>query len=145
MPSDIAAAFERAPLLAERVAARVDPNDPIDHVIAIAREELSAMSEAQRIAVLDAHPRIGGDSRALSALSRSEQGEDVGPAVLATLNDEYERKFGFRFVVFVAGRNKAQIIPILRSRLTRSRDAELAAAVEEFLAITRDRLSKGPL
>ena len=103
------------------------------------------MSEAQRIAVLDAHPRIGADPRGLSALSRTEQGTDAGPAVLAQLNDEYERRFGFRFVVFVHGRTKAEIVPILRSRLTRSRDAELAAGVEEFLAITRDRLSKGPL
>ena len=103
------------------------------------------MTEAQRIAVLDAHPRIGADPRALSARSRSEQGEDVGPAVLATLNDEYERKFGFRFVVFVHGRTKREVLAVLRERIGRSRDEELATGLEEFLAITRDRLSKGPL
>jgi 2-oxo-4-hydroxy-4-carboxy--5-ureidoimidazoline (OHCU) decarboxylase len=36
---------------------------------------------------------------------------------LRSLNEQYEEKFGFKFVVFVAGRPKAAIIPILQERL----------------------------
>jgi 2-oxo-4-hydroxy-4-carboxy--5-ureidoimidazoline (OHCU) decarboxylase len=132
------AIFERAPSLAERVRG----NDPAS-IVASARSVIAQMSERERIAVLNAHPRIGADSASLSALSRGEQG---GAADLATLrdigamNDEYEGRFGFRFVVFVAGRSKSEIVPVFRERLRRTRAEELATGIDEFLAITRDRL-----
>ena len=103
------------------------------------------MTESERIAVLDAHPRIGADPVSLSALSRSEQGGATDIATmreLAALNEEYERRFGFRFVVFVAGRSKAQIVPIFRERLRHTREVELAIGIDEFLAIAGDRLER---
>jgi 2-oxo-4-hydroxy-4-carboxy--5-ureidoimidazoline (OHCU) decarboxylase len=95
--------------------------------------------------VLNAHPRIGADPASLSTLSRREQAGDADAATLqelAALNDEYERRFGFRFVVFVGGRSKAEILPVIRERLRRTREAELATGLDEFLAITRDRLEQ---
>jgi 2-oxo-4-hydroxy-4-carboxy--5-ureidoimidazoline (OHCU) decarboxylase len=139
-PEDLAAVFERARALAERVRG----NDTAS-IVASARSEIARMSDAERIGVLNAHPRIGADPASLSALSRREQGggADVGTLrELAAMNDEYERTFGFRFVVFVAGRSKAEIATVMRDRLRRSRDDELATGIAEFLAITRDRLER---
>lgn len=140
-PTAAAEAFERAPLLAERVG-----EGDAETVIARAREILAAMSEPERIAVLNAHPRIGATS-GLSARSAAEQraGEPADAAALqalAHLNAEYERRFGFRFVVFVNGRARADIVPVLKDRLTRPRAQELATGLEEFLAIARDRMSR---
>ena len=139
-PEDLAAIFERAPALAERVRG----NDAAS-IVASARSEVARMTESERIAVLDAHPRIGADPVSLSALSRSEQGGATDIATmreLAALNEEYERRFGFRFVVFVAGRSKAQIVPIFRERLRHTREVELAIGIDEFLAIAGDRLER---
>ena len=58
---------------------------------------------------------------------------------LAELNDAYERRFGFRFVVFVNGRTKADLVPVLRARLGRTRTEELSTGFSEFQAIARDR------
>jgi 2-oxo-4-hydroxy-4-carboxy--5-ureidoimidazoline (OHCU) decarboxylase len=142
---DLADVFERAPGLAERILATVgDAADPA-RVIAAARTQLALMSDAERARVLDAHPRIGADAASLSPLSRSEQGPGTDAATareLGELNDEYERRFGFRFVVWVRGRTKEQIVPVLRERLANDRDVELATGIEEFLAITRDRLAR---
>ncbi|HEU5286939.1 MAG TPA: 2-oxo-4-hydroxy-4-carboxy-5-ureidoimidazoline decarboxylase [Candidatus Limnocylindria bacterium] len=141
----IGAAFERAPLLVERLRGRVADGDDADAIMRTAWALIRDMDEAQRIAILDAHPRIGAAPATLSALSRAEQGSDADTTVLReleTLNDEYERRFGFRFVVFVHGRSKREIVSILRARLGRPRDVELAAALEEFLAISRDRLTR---
>ena len=141
----IGAAFERAPLLVERLQRLVADGDDADAIMRTARALIREMDEAQRIAILDAHPRIGAAPATLSALSRAEQGSDADTTVLReleTLNDEYERRFGFRFVVFVHGRSKREIVSILRARLGRPRDVELAAAIEEFLAISRDRLTR---
>ena len=139
-PKDLAAIFERAPVLAERVRG----NDPAS-IVASARSAIARMSEAERVGVLNAHPRVGADPASLSVLSRGEQGGAADAATLrelAALNDEYERKFGFRFVVFVAGRSKGDIVPVMRERLRRSRTDELATGIAEFLAITRDRLER---
>lgn len=137
-----AEAFERAPGLAEGLG----EGDP-DTIIALARERIAGMTEAEQIALLDAHPRIGARS-GLSARAAAEQRttDSTDPATLVALdrlNAEYERRFGFRFVVFVRGRSRDAIVPVLRERLGRSREAELAAGLEEFLAIARDRLDRG--
>src|SRR5687768_5053060 len=148
MPSDaitgrLAAVFERAPGLA--AALRHAGQDTPRAIIAKARAALEAMSEEQRIAVLDAHPRIGADAASLSLHSRREQGDAADDATmreLDELNDEYERKFGFRFVVFVAGRTKQEIIPVLRDRLANTREHELKTGLDQFFAIALDRLER---
>jgi 2-oxo-4-hydroxy-4-carboxy--5-ureidoimidazoline (OHCU) decarboxylase len=137
---DLAAIFERAPGLADRVR-----GSDAASIVASARSEIARMTEEGRIAVLNAHPRIGADPASLSALSRREQrggGELATLRELASLNDDYERRFSFRFVVFVAGRSKEDIVPVFRERLRRSRDDELATGIDEFLAIARDRLTR---
>ena len=148
MPSDeitgrLAAIFERAPGLA--AALRYAGQDTPRAIIAKARGALETMSDEQRVAVLDAHPRIGADAASLSLHSRREQGDAADEATLRALdelNETYERKFGFRFVVFVAGRSKQEIVPVLRARLANTREAELKTGLEEFLAISLDRLER---
>ena len=63
---------------------------------------------------------------------RATEGTDAATlATLERLNAEYERAFGFRFVVFVRGRSRAEIVPVLRARLSRTPDEELASGLEE--------------
>jgi 2-oxo-4-hydroxy-4-carboxy--5-ureidoimidazoline (OHCU) decarboxylase len=89
--------------------------------------------------VLDAHPAIG--AKKLSARSAAEQGSDDVPE-LDELNRAYERKFGFRFVVFVNRRPKSELVPILRARLERTREEELATALDELVSIAQDRYQR---
>ena len=137
--------FERSPELVSRLTARLRPEDTPEDIIEKARAILASFDERDLIATLEAHPRIGADARSLSELSAREQGAEADARVseeLMQLNRLYERAFGFRFVVFVNGRTKAQIVPVLRERMTRSREAELRTGIDEFLAISLDRLRK---
>jgi len=117
-------------------------------MVARARDILPAMSEAEQIAVINAHPRIGERPDKVSAASFKEQGyqyDTTPPEVflrLASLNEEYEQKFGFRFVVFVNRRPKEAIVPLLEARLRGSRDEERRTALREILAIAEDRLKR---
>jgi 2-oxo-4-hydroxy-4-carboxy--5-ureidoimidazoline (OHCU) decarboxylase len=119
-------------------------------VVARAREILAELSEAEQIAVINAHPRIGERQDKVSAESFREQGYDrdtTAPEVLlrlATLNEEYEQKFGFRFVVFVNRRSKEAIVPVLEARLRGTRDEERRTALREIVAIAEDRLKREP-
>lgn len=137
--------FERAPVLVDLLRPLLPPGTAPEAVIAAARGVIASLDEPARIGILDAHPRIGANAATLSALSRREQGAaaaDTTAADLARLNDEYERRFGFRFVVYVNGRSIEQIVPVLRERLRRTRDEELLTGVEQFLAISLDRLRR---
>jgi 2-oxo-4-hydroxy-4-carboxy--5-ureidoimidazoline (OHCU) decarboxylase len=105
-----------------------------------ARAVLEELPEDERVDALAAHPRIG--ERPPGGHSAREQGTEEDPAVLAELtrlNREYEERFGFRFVVFVDGRPRSAIVPVLRERLTRSREEELATGCDELVAIAEDR------
>ena len=77
---------------------------------------IAELDEAEKLEALERAP---GDRRAasLSARSAAEQGAEADPVILtelAYLNQVYEEKFGFRFVVFVNGRPKAEILEVLR-------------------------------
>lgn len=133
--------FEPAPPLFERLARR-RPFRSYARLLALAREEIARLSEPERAALLAAHPRIGARGETLSEPSRREQGDRASAEVereLERLNDEYERRFGFRFVVFVRGRSRAEVLEVLRRRLEAPRAVELALGVEELLAIAADR------
>ena len=140
--------FEGAGPLIERLRAEA-PFISSAAMLARARHILSELGEAEQIAVINAHPRIGERAervQAQSALSFREQGydrDDTPPDVflrLARLNEEYEQKFGFRFVVFVNGRPKTALVPVLEARLLRARAEELQTALADIVAIAEDRL-----
>jgi 2-oxo-4-hydroxy-4-carboxy--5-ureidoimidazoline (OHCU) decarboxylase len=140
---DLEAIFQRSPILISRLLPVVMPDDTPERIVEMAHEILDSLDERDRIATLDAHPRIGDPVSALSSLSATEQGAAADAATereLADLNAGYERKFGFRFVVFVRGRSKREIVPVFRARLARTRELELEAGIDDFLAISLDRL-----
>jgi 2-oxo-4-hydroxy-4-carboxy--5-ureidoimidazoline (OHCU) decarboxylase len=126
---ELADLFEGRTRFVERLAAL---DDPLDH----AREVAATLSDEEKKEVLDAHPAIG--AKHLSARSAAEQGSDSVPE-LERLNEAYEQKFGFRFVVFVNRRPKSELVPVLRERLERTRDEELATALDELVSIAEDR------
>ena len=130
---ELAELFEGHTRFVDRLAVFDDP-------LGRAREVASTLSDDEKKEVLDAHPAIG--AKATSARSQREQGTDDDSAVLAelaALNGEYEKRFGFRFVVFVNGRPRREIVPVLRERMTRSREEELQTAMDELVQIAINR------
>jgi 2-oxo-4-hydroxy-4-carboxy--5-ureidoimidazoline (OHCU) decarboxylase len=106
-----------------------------------ARKVLADASEEEQVEALGTHPRIGQRVN-VSDRSAREQGSDEDPALLAALarlNKTYEQKFGFRFVVFVDGRPRAEILSVMRQRLQHAREEELAAGLDDLVAIAFDR------
>jgi 2-oxo-4-hydroxy-4-carboxy--5-ureidoimidazoline (OHCU) decarboxylase len=131
-------ALEGSTPLAQRVRAG-GPYRSADQLIAEMRAVLPALTEEEKVATLNAHPRIGEDPARLSSRSLREQGSDVKPE-LARLNAEYEQRFGFRFVIFVNGRPKSEIVAVLRKRLRRSREEEMDEGLRAIVDIAEDRL-----
>jgi 2-oxo-4-hydroxy-4-carboxy--5-ureidoimidazoline (OHCU) decarboxylase len=123
---ELAELFSGRTSFVERLAVLDDP-------LGRAREVVRSLSQEEKAEALAAHPRIG-------ERSPEQHGDD--PAVLAELaelNREYEERFGFRFVVFVNGRSRAEILPVLRERIRRTREEEMDTALDELCAIAEDR------
>ena len=133
---ELAELFEGRTALVERLATIEGPLEHADEVIA-------ELDDAEKIEALNAHPAIG--ERRLSPRSAGEQGPPADPAILAELayqNQVYEEKFGFRFVVFVAGRPKREILEVLSERVGNTREEELDTGLRELVASARDRWTR---
>ena len=130
---ELAELFEGRTRFVAKLAKHDDP-------LGSARDVIRELREHEKLEALNAHPAIGAKN--LSPRSAAEQGGDADPVVLtelAYLNQVYEEKFGFRFVVFVNRRPKTEILNVLRERLERTREEELDTALEELVAIAEDR------
>jgi len=135
---ELAALFEGRTAFVERLARE-------EHPLERARTLVHELSREEKLDVLAAHPAIG-QRAGLSARSAAEQGADADPEVLAELdklNAAYETRHGFRFVVFVNRRPKAEILEVLRERIGRPTYLELETALDELVAIAVDRWERG--
>jgi hypothetical protein len=125
---ELAELFSGRTRFVELLAQEEDPLTRADALI----EELPYEDKVEALA---AHPRIGERS------SEQHGGDSEVLAMLADLNRAYEDKFGFRFIVFVNGRSRAELLPVLRKRLEHTREEELDTALHELVAIAKDRWS----
>ncbi|CAG8795882.1 28783_t:CDS:1 [Gigaspora margarita] len=127
---------------------------------------LQQLTFSQKLEVINAHPRLGENKKNLSTLSLKEQGyiqnkndtndssnspatllltneDEIVNSKLQSLNQQYEQKFGFRFVIFVNGRSRKEIIPILEDKLQNgNQEDELNRGLLDMMNIASDRLKK---
>lgn len=99
------------------------------------------------------HPKIGeqkaAEAQSAEARGWSEQ-EQAGTRdsaqetmqALAAGNREYEDRFGYIFIVCATGKTAAEMLAMLRERLSNDPDKELRVAAEEQRKITQLRLRK---
>ncbi|WAQ80673.1 hypothetical protein PtA15_1A11 [Puccinia triticina] len=110
----------------------------------------------EQVNFLGSHPRIGA-VKGLSKLSSKEQGNQADPAVLnrlAELNALYEKLYpGLRYVTFVNGRSRAEIVEEMEDLITKDAaptpavhlqdknwQAELKRGIRDVFQIANSRL-----
>lgn len=147
--------FEPCATLAELVISRVltKPFSSYQELIETSRSELLAFlegnSESPKVSkIISAHPRLGPSKDKLSSHSSSEQkslaGTEEEARKLAALNDAYEAAFpGLRYVVFVNGRSREEVMKNMTLRINRGDiQKERAEAFEAMCDIAWDRAKK---
>ncbi len=135
---------------ARSVAARRPFTDVVE-LEAAAEAAWDALEEADWLEAIEAHPRIGESKppsgREASGFSSGEQSRAVASEApvkerLVEAQREYERRFGFGYLVCASGREAEEILADCRSRLENDPGTELERAAEEERKIGRIRVSK---
>jgi OHCU decarboxylase len=141
--------FEHSPWVAER-ASTARPfagiAEPHDAMMAAVR----AAPDAMQLALIRAHPELAGKAAIRGQLTpdstreQSQAGLDQCSAEelarLTALNAAYNDRFGFPFILAVAGFDRAGILREFARRVGRDRDEERAEALAQIARITRSRL-----
>jgi OHCU decarboxylase len=143
--------FEQSPWVPEKAWER----RPFGDIAALHRAMVAVLRGAGRerqLALIRAHPELTGVAALrgdVAAASRREQASaglaDADADEVARfrrLNDAYRRKFGFPFVLAVAGRTKAEILAAFAERLDHAPEEEFARALDEIARIAELRLRR---
>lgn len=138
--------YEHSPWVAEQTWHLCSFDSREELASAMARVVREAGTEKQ-LALLREHPRLGVKAK-LSEYSQQEQtgagikgGAAADLGVLAKLNDAYEARFGFPFIIAVRGLDLPAIIERCRARMETDGDAEFAESLEQVHRIAALRLA----
>ncbi|MGB9378573.1 MAG: 2-oxo-4-hydroxy-4-carboxy-5-ureidoimidazoline decarboxylase [Mycobacteriales bacterium] len=115
-------------------------------VLEAAERSAAALTRDDWLAAFDAHPRIGARGGLSTQSQREQAGAGSAPetvlAALAEANAEYERRFGFVFLICASGLDAERMLAALRERLDNDPATEWATALGEHGKITALRLGK---
>jgi len=137
---------------AERMTAEL-PSESLDALCAKADRIWWSLEPGDWLEAFHSHPKIGEKKAAVPTSEQSKEwsaAEQAGIAdaanstlaTLAELNQKYEDKFGYIFIVCASGKSSEELLAMLRARLENDPDEELRIAAAEQAKITRLRLQK---
>jgi OHCU decarboxylase len=129
------------------------PFDSRDAVLAAADEIWKSLTPADFLEAFAHHPRIGEKDATIpqgkqgsewSAAEQSALDSEGGEArdALRGMNREYERRFGYIYIVCATGKTGTELLDVARNRLSNDAETELAIAAEEQRKILQLRLEK---
>lgn len=129
------------------------PYTSVDELLKQAKEVWWKLDKDDWLEAFRSHPKIGEKKVAKPVVAQSTQWSEqeqqgvahASPEVtgkLATLNYDYEQKFGFIFIVCATGKSSDEILALLERRLANDAAKELPIAAAEQAQITELRLRK---
>ena len=145
----LGAVFEHSPWVAERAwPARPFPTRDALHAAMAAA--VRQASREEQLALLRAHPDLGGKVARTGAMTEASVAEQSSAGLDRLSDEEYERferlntayrtKFGFPFVIAVHHHDKRAILDAFAERLGHTVEQELEAALAQVFDIARLRL-----
>lgn len=150
--------FEHSPQIADAAyqAGLSAADDTAEGVHAAMVRAMHALSQADKLALIRAHPDLAGklaqagqmtqDSLSEQGAARLDQLTVEEFARFTALNAAYRARFGFPFIMAVRGHGKEAILAAFETRLKNDAPAELAEALRQIERITllrlRDRFAK---
>ena len=141
--------YEASPWVAEAVwpAAARGELDAADAMAEAMRAAVDAAPREARLALIRAHPQLAVAGRRAEASVREQRGaglDQCAPDELVAfrrLNAAYLQRFGFPFIIAVAGLSRGEILAAFAARLENEPEAEFATAIAQIHRIAGFRLA----
>lgn len=145
--------YEHSPWIAEAVweAGLMPAHDNVAGLAGAMEAALARAGRERKLALIRAHPDLAGRAAIAGALTDASRTEQAGagldqctPAEYArfqALNAEYKRKFGFPFILAVAGRSRQEILAAFEARIGNPPEAEFEEALRQINRIAQLRLA----
>jgi 2-oxo-4-hydroxy-4-carboxy-5-ureidoimidazoline decarboxylase len=137
--------FENTPAIARQVWEK-RPFADVDDLHRKMMGQVEIMSLDEKLTLIRAHPDLGGRAKMADASVQEQAGAGLDRLTAAEyqqlqqLNQAYQEKFNFPFIVAVRNQTKESILEAFRTRLEHSIAVEQERAIEEIGKITRFRL-----
>ena len=142
--------FEHSPWVAEETFDK-RPFESVDGLHAALCATMLAAPAERQLALVRAHPDLAGRLAQAGQLTDSSSGEQAAAGLdrltaaeaseIQRLNDDYQARFGFPFVICARLNDKEMILAAMRSRSGSTPEAELSTALGEIAKIARLRLN----
>jgi len=146
----LAGVFEHSPWVAERVSAQ-RPFAGADALHAAMCAVVDAASAAEQLNLIRAHPQLAGKAAVRQQLTAASLSEQQGAGLdqctpeqfarLTALNDAYQQRFGFPFILAVRGHSRDSIIAAMAARIDNPPEHEHDQALRQIARIARFRLA----
>lgn len=132
--------YEHSPWIAEAAYGAAD-------IHAAMKTAVTNASHDKKLALIRAHPELGSKVKMAEASVSEQKGaglDQCTPAEFAEfqkLNAEYNKKFGFPFIIAVKGLTRTDILKAFRQRMNNNQAAEFETALEQIHKIAKFRLA----
>jgi 2-oxo-4-hydroxy-4-carboxy-5-ureidoimidazoline decarboxylase len=111
-------------------------------------EMMNRMTVDEQMVLMRSHPELSSKARMADASVKEQAGVGLDHLTLEEyqqfqdLNQAYQERFGFPFIVAVKNHTKASILEAFQARLRNSVEAEREQALTEIMQIARFRLDE---
>jgi 2-oxo-4-hydroxy-4-carboxy-5-ureidoimidazoline decarboxylase len=142
--------FEHSPWVAEQ-AYMLGPFGSRENLHEVMINIVRKAPMPKRLELLRQHPQLAGKEATTGLLTRASKNEQAGAgldqcdteelAQITHFNQAYQDRFGFPFIIAVAGLDKAAILAAMQQRLENTADEEFTTAMAEVEKIAWIRLT----
>lgn len=146
----LGAIFEHSPWVAQR-AAEKRPFSSVQELHEAMANAVRAAHVDERLQLIRAHPELAGKAAMRGELTAESTREQQGAGLdqcsaeefarVQNLNQRYNEKFGFPFVIAVKGHDRYSIMEHFAKRLESDRDTEANECIEQIIKIGGFRLA----
>ena len=145
--------YESSPWVAETVWGQVQVSaaDDLVSLQALMRDAVDNASREKQLALIRAHPELAGRAAVAGEMTEESKSEQKGAgldqcsleefAEFMTLNQRYNEKFGFPFIIAVKGHDRQSFLAAFRERLENDAETEFKTALEQIHRIASFRLA----
>lgn len=141
--------FEHSPWVAER-AASMRPFASVDQLCEAMVGVVGKAGQVAQLGLIRAHPDLAGKAARQGNLTSHSTSEQKGAGLdrltdaefdeFHALNNAYQSRFGFPFILAVRGHDKHSILAAFRKRLKHDAGEEVLEALQQIGKIARFRL-----